>query len=190
MYKYVLTGMMIIVVGFASGNLGTKTHSLGINAGILQPVAGYADADIQYHFGILYWYETAHLVGEVSAYGITRSRVKEFCFPEFSLLYMLSKKDISPYFGGGVGFGWLALARAPVILSARFSDMVPGLILNAGGGVVFLRTADIRIILDARYHVNFANIPGFTGPHHGFKFSIGFAFRRRFRGCCGCGIAY
>jgi hypothetical protein len=159
-------------------------HTLGVTAGMVVPLDGYSGSSALYNLGWLYWYETPRFVAEVAGYftfpgSIETGNAAEFCPVEFSLLYMLSKKDISPYFGGGVGFGWLMLDPY---------DTAYGLTLNAGGGVVFLRTYDIRLILDARYHINLADVPNVGGPHHGFKFSIGFTYRPKFRGCCGFGI--
>jgi hypothetical protein len=108
----------------------------------------------------------------------------EICPVEFSLLYMLSKTDISPYFGGGIGFGWLTVESEDPY---SIAETAYGVTLNAGGGLVFLRTYDIRVVLDARYHVNLANMPDVDGPHHGIKFSLGVTYRPRFS-CFGCGL--
>jgi hypothetical protein len=159
-------------------------HTLGTTAGMVVPLDGYAGSGSLYNLGWLYWYETPRLVAEVAGYATFPGNVEtgkawEFCPVEFSLLYMLSKKDISPYFGGGVGFGGLILDPG---------EAAYGVTLNAGGGLVLMRTYDFRFIIDARYHVNLANVPNVAGPHHGFKFSIGLTYRPKFRGCFGCGI--
>lgn len=165
-------------------------HTWGATAGMVVPLGGYSEVSALYNLGWLYWYETPHLAFEVAGYftfpgNIESGTAMEFCPVEFSLLYMLSKKDISPYFGGGIGFGWLVVeSEAPYL----YSETGYGLTLNAGGGLVFMRTYDIRVILDARYHINLADIPNVEGPHHGLKFSIGITYRPRFRGCFGCGI--
>ncbi|MDH4210556.1 MAG: hypothetical protein OEV79_03840 [candidate division WOR-3 bacterium] len=166
-------------------------HTVGFTSGMFTPLAGYGESGLMYHFGGLYWYETPHLVAEIAGHfafpgdlGDTEGNVGEASFPEVSLLYMVSKKDISPYFGGGLGFGWIIVDYEDPNLpeESRY-----GLTLNAGGGIVFFRTYDIRLMLDARYRVNFASVPGIEGPHQGFKFSIGFTYRPKFRGCWGCG---
>lgn len=159
-------------------------HTVGITAGMVVPLDGYGGSSALYNLGWLYWYETPRFVAEVAGYATfpgssETGDAAEFCPVELSLLYMLSKKDISPYFGGGVGFGWLVVDPY---------ETAYGLTLNAGGGVVLLRTYDIRLILDARYHINLADVPNVGGPHHGFKFSMGFTYRPKFRGCFGCGI--
>ena len=156
-------------------------HTVGTTAGMVVPLDGYGGASSLYNLGWLYWYETPNLVAEVAGYftfpgDIESGTAAEFCPAEFSLLYMMSKKDISPYFGGGIGFGWLVVDPG---------ETAYGLTLNAGGGLVFMRTYDIRFIVDARYHINLANVPNVEGPHHGFKFSIGLTYRPRF-GCFGC----
>ena len=164
-------------------------HTIGTTAGMVVPLDGYSDASTLYNLGWLYWYETPRIVAEVAGYFTFPSDFEggtalEFCPVEFSVLYMLSKKDISPYFGGGVGFGWLTMETEAPYYS---TETAYGMTLNAGGGLVFLRTYDIRFSVDARYHVNLASIPNTDGPHHGFKFSIGLTYRPRF-GCFGCGV--
>ena len=99
---------------------------------------------------------------------------------------MLSKTDISPYFGGGIGFGWLTVDDNEPFYG--YSETAYGMTLNAGGGLVFMRTYDFRFIIDARYHLNLADVTNVRGPHHALKFSVGFAYRPKFRGCFGCGF--
>jgi hypothetical protein len=169
-------------------------HTFGTTAGIVVPLDGYAGSSALFNLGWLYWYETPRLVAEVAGYvafpGNTENvEAWEFCPVEFSLLYMLSKKDISPYFGGGIGFGGLIVDLGYPGPYWNFRTAY-GLTLNAGGGVVFLRTSDVRFILDVRYHINLADVPNIDGPHHGFKFSIGLTYRPRFGGCFGCGHGF
>ncbi len=167
-------------------------HTVGATAGMVLPLDGYGGAGSLYNLGWLYWYETPRLVAEVAGYvtfpgNIEDGSTAEFCPIEFSLLYMLSKKDISPYFGGGVGFGWLTVDPDDPYLG---TESAYGMTLNAGGGLVFMRTYDIRFILDARYHINFASLPTIDGPHQGFKFTVGLTYRPKFRGCFGCGVGF
>ncbi|KPK63195.1 hypothetical protein AMJ83_08105 [candidate division WOR_3 bacterium SM23_42] len=167
-------------------------HTLGVTTGMLQPISGYGEASTLYHLGALYWYETPRMVAEVAGYvtfpgdlNDIDGTAAEACFPEISMLYMLSKKEISPYFGGGIGFGWLTIdSEDPYV----YGETAYGMTLNAGGGVVFFRTYDIRLILDARYRVNLASVRGIEGPHQGFKLSVGFTYRRKVSGCFGCGL--
>jgi hypothetical protein len=164
-------------------------HTVGTTAGMVVPLDGYGGAGTLYNLGWLYWYETPRLVAEVAGYftfpgDIENGTALEFCPVEFSLLYMLSKKDISPYFGGGIGFGWLTVESDEPY---SYAETAYGMTLNAGGGLVFMRTYDIRFVLDARYHINLANMPNVDGPHHGIKFSLGLTYRPRF-GCFGCGF--
>lgn len=165
-------------------------HTFGTTAGMVVPLDGYAGTSALFNLGWLYWYETPRLVAEVAGYATFPGNTEaaqawEFCPVEFSLLYMLSKRDISPYLGGGIGFGGLVIETDEPYLD---TETAYGMTLNAGGGVVFMRTYDIRFILDARYHINLADVPNVAGPHQGFKFSIGLTYRPRFRGCFGCGF--
>jgi hypothetical protein len=161
----------------------------GIKAGMLLPVGGYGESGQMFHVGALYWYETPNLVAELAAYTAFSGNLDvggtatEAVAPEISILYMLSRSDISPYIGGGVGFGILSLnPETGFNPSAAY-----GMAVNGGGGIVFFRTYDIRILLDIRYRLNMADVEGFDGPHHGVMFSIGFTYRPKFKGCFGCG---
>ena len=164
-------------------------HTFGTTAGMVVPVGGYGGASALYNLGWLYWYETPRIVFEAAGYftfpgDVGNATAAEFCPIEFSVLYMLSKKDISPYFGGGVGFGWLTVESDDPTFDIGSAY---GMTLNAGAGLVFMRTYDFRFIVDTRYHINLADID-VDGPHHGIKFSIGFTYRPRLGGCFGCGI--
>lgn len=154
-------------------------HTAGIRAGMILPTGGYADVSSLLHLGLLYWYETPNFAAEISFYfafsgGQYDDNVTEICMPEFSLLYFFNKGDVSPYLGGGIGFG---------ILDLGYFDAEYDICVNGGGGVVFLRTYDIRLILDVRYRVNMASIQGYDSPHHGIMFSIGFTYRPK-KFCC------
>jgi len=161
-------------------------HTAGIKAGMLLPIGGYGESSTMYHLGVLYWYETSNLVAELAAYSTFSGQLAdpegnatETCVPELSILYMLSRRDISSYVGGGIGFGILSLNP-----EAGFDpEAAYGFTLNGGGGIVFFRTYDIRVLLDLRYRVNMAQVENFDGPHHGLMFSIGFTYTPKPTGC-------
>jgi len=168
-------------------------HTAGFKAGAIIPMGGYAESSSLTHLGALYWYETPQFAVELSFYFAFTSNLglaegghaHEIVAPELSLLYILSKGDLSPYFGGGVGLGFIGLYPEGFNIGSAY-----GMSFNGGGGVVFLRTYDIRILLDVRYRVNMAQVSGFiegdeglNGPHHGIMLSIGFTYRST-RGCC------
>ena len=175
-------------------------HTTGFKAGMILPMGGYADAGLMYQVGAQYWYEMPNFAIEAAVYYAHTSSLgfdlegtaSEAVAPEISVLYMLSKGDISPYIGGGFGLGLIWLTPE------EEWDLGAGIgpAFNAGGGLVLFRTYDIRITIDARYRVNFAQVTGFQaqdtrfeGPHHGFTFSIGLSYRPKPRnggGCCGC----
>jgi hypothetical protein len=165
-------------------------YTTGIKAGALQPVGGYGESGTMFHLGALFWYETPHLVVELGLYsafsgnlGDVGGTATEAVAPELSILYMLSKQDISPYLGGGVGFGILSLNPE----TGFDPEAAYGIAFNGGGGVVFFRTYDIRVLLDVRYRVNLSQVENFDGPHQGVMFSVGFTYRPKFKFCGGCG---
>ncbi len=175
-------------------------HTTGIKVGAMLPLGGYADASYLMHYGVQYWYEMPNFAIEVAGYYSTTGNIgyelegaaSEFVAPEISVLYLMSKGDISPYFGGGFGLGIISLTP-----EGGMWDLGTGLgpAFNAGAGIVFFRTYDIRITADIRYRVNFARVTGlvtedpmFEGPHHGIAFSIGLSYRpKQTRGCGGGG---
>ena len=165
-------------------------YTTGIKAGALQPLGGYGESGTMFHFGALFWYETPNLVVELGLYsafsgnlGDIEGTANEFVAPELSLLYMFSRQDISPYIGGGIGFGILSLNPE----TGFDPEAAYGIALNGGGGLVFFRTYDIRVLLDVRYRVNLCQVENFDGPHHGIMLSVGFTYRPKFRFCGGCG---
>jgi hypothetical protein len=165
-------------------------YTTGVKAGMLQPLGGYGESGTLYHFGALFWYETPSLVAELGVYtafsgdlGSVGGSATEACAPELSILYMLTKGDITPYLGGGIGFGILSLNPE----TGFDPGTAYGVALNGGGGIVFLRTYDIRVLLDVRYRVNLSQVEGFDGPHHGVMFSVGFTYRPKTKGCLSCG---
>jgi hypothetical protein len=165
-------------------------YTTGIKAGALQPLGGYGESGTMFHLGALFWYETPNIVAELAVYTAFSGNLAdvggtatEAVAPELSILYMFSKKDISPYIGGGIGFGILSLNPE----SGFIPETAYGVAFNGGGGLVFFRTYDIRVLLDVRYRVNLSQVENFDGPHQGVMFSIGFTYRPKFKFCGGCG---
>jgi len=163
-------------------------HTTGIKAGMLQPIGGYANSSTLFGLGLLYWYETPNFALEVTfSYAFSGDfsdeggKAAEASIPEVSFLYLFSRGDVCPYLGGGIGFGILGLESTTANPGAEYD-----IAFNGGGGVVFLRTYDVRFLLDARYRVHMASIEGIDGPHHGIMFSIGVTYRPKGRMCGGC----
>lgn len=81
--------------------------------------------------------------------------------------------DTGLYVGGGLGFR-LAAVDTPTVDDSR-----GGIGFYAGGGIVFLRTSDIHIILDARYDVNLFSMKDLNpGGSHGVMFSLGLSYTK------------
>jgi TolB-like protein len=165
-------------------------YTTGIKAGALQPLGGYGESGTMFHLGALFWYETPNVVAELAFYtafsgnlGDVEGTATEAVAPELSILYMFTKQDISPYIGGGVGFGILSLSPD----TGFIPETAYGVAINGGGGLVFFRTYDIRVLLDVRYRVNLSQVENFDGPHQSIMFSIGFTYRPKFKFCGGCG---
>ncbi|HIE06072.1 MAG TPA: hypothetical protein EYP58_04655 [bacterium (Candidatus Stahlbacteria)] len=138
------------------------------------------------------WYETPHLIGEISAGilfpmgSITEGFEQETGVMELpidlSILYVPGLGDISPYFGGGLGVHFITIPN----------DAATGLGLNGGGGMIFFRTYDFHFFIDCRYNVVFADIGG-KSPQQSIDLTIGFTRKaipgKAKRGCCGEGFS-
>jgi TolB-like protein len=110
---------------------------------------------------------------------------------EFSIFYIPSRSDFSPYFGGGLGIHWIGAKRwdedgEPVDdEDERWTNN--GLALNLGGGLMGFRTYDFRIVVDLRYSVVLADLGG-QDTHQGIGLTFGITSQRGGdkgpRGCC------
>jgi hypothetical protein len=108
---------------------------------------------------------------------------------EFSVFYLPSKSDFSPYFGGGLGIHWIAAKRWDENGNhandedERWTNN--GLALNLGGGLMGVRTYDFRIVVDLRYSIVFTEL-GDQSQHQGIALTFGITSQRGDdkRGCC------
>jgi hypothetical protein len=110
---------------------------------------------------------------------------------EFSIFYVPSRSDFSPYVGGGLGIHWIGARR----WDEENGDMNGederwtnnGLALNLGGGLMGFRTYDFRFIVDLRYSVVLADL-GDQSTHQGISLTFGITSPRGgdkgSRGCC------
>jgi hypothetical protein len=108
---------------------------------------------------------------------------------EFSIFYVPSRSDFSPYFGGGLGIHWIGAERwddegDPV---DDDDDRVTnnGLALNLGGGLMGFRTYDFRIVVDLRYSIVMADLGG-QDTHQGIMLTFGITSPRGTNGSRGC----
>lgn len=84
--------------------------------------------------------------------------------------------DTGIYVGGGLGFRVVSVDVPSSTFGA--DDSRGGVGLYGGAGVVFLRTADIRIILDARYDVNLFSLDNVDDGSHGVMISLGLSYTK------------
>ncbi|MFC1683426.1 DUF2380 domain-containing protein [Candidatus Zixiibacteriota bacterium] len=111
---------------------------------------------------------------------------------EFSLFYLPSKKDFTPYFGGGLGIHWIAAGKWEDDHTGQFEDEDDrwtnnGLALNLGGGLMGFRTYDFRLVVDLRYTMVLAEL-GDQDNHQAISLTFGITSQRQgsggSRGCC------
>lgn len=110
---------------------------------------------------------------------------------EFSIFYVPSLTDFSPYVGGGLGIHWIAAKRwdenGDHVNGEDERWTNNGLALNLGGGLMGFRTYDFRVIVDLRYTVVLADLGG-QDTHQGISLTFGITSPRGgdkgSRGCC------
>jgi len=76
---------------------------------------------------------------------------------------LFSKRDISPYLGGGIGVHWIA--------SENGGESGDGLAVLLSGGIMAFRTYGFRILANGRAGVAFTNDLG-TVPEYGLTFGL------------------
>lgn len=145
-------------------------------------------------YDLIGWYETPKfmvelLLGGFSSTGFniadTTLSTVEWITPEISIFYLFSQGDFCPYAGGGMGMRYMLIEK-------KFLEVETAVALgiNLGGGLIAFRTYDFRILVDARYSLNFADLPSYPGPHHAFQISFGVTYiPTKDRGCGGGGCA-
>ncbi|HEX7318734.1 MAG TPA: hypothetical protein VF399_00045 [bacterium] len=155
------------------------------------PMGGYAGANSLMGFAWLNCFETKNFMIQVNmpylwslgaqAIGSgTEPSVLDYGLLDFEFDYLFSKSDIAPYAGGGLGMHMLILSRSGFNTETNF-----GMVFSGGGGLIFMRTYDFHVIINAGYSVNIADLPSYEIPHHGFKIGLGVVYRPR--GGCGGG---
>ena len=173
-------------------------YTFGIRIGDEQPIAGFAGAkDGRIEWGLTGWYETPGFTAELAwtfnspwetfdynASTFSDQRV------EISLFRMLSKEDISPYFGGGLGLHWVTVTEVaedtlPYYFGETYSGS--GIGANISGGLLFFRTYDFRLFLNVRYHIIFVDLDN-DNINHAISLDIGLLHKmdRKDTGCLGC----
>ena len=158
----------------------------GGRIGYLFPFGGFGSSPgLPFGFAASGLYETPNFMAEAGYEWYTLGGAASLWRLGFSGFRMMTKTDVCPYLGGGVGFGVAALNN--------LQSGGVGPILNLGGGVMFLRTYDFRIVADLRYYLSFCDIKGETRSsfQHGPALSVGLYYKRSktegSRGCC-CGL--
>lgn len=84
--------------------------------------------------------------------------------------------DTGVYLGGGLGFRVVSVDLPSSTLGS--DDSRAGVGLYGGAGIVFLRTSDIHIILDARYDVNLFSLDNVDDGAHGLMISLGLSYTK------------
>ena len=146
-------------------------------------------------------YETPSLMAEASYSLFTFTGRASLWTVGFSAFKLLSKTDVCPYLGGGIGLAGVT-GDYPGGSSYTYYESGVGPMLNFGGGYMFLRTYDFRFVVDVRYYLAFCNVKRYDWMggdetrlstfQHGPSISVGLLYKRsktEARGCC-CGFGF
>lgn len=101
---------------------------------------------------------------------------------DFSVFYLLTRTDFSPYLGGGIGIHWL---NAPFKKAGDWPETVHGngLNLTAGIGLLAFRTYDFHLRLDLRFSYTLEDFGDQFGPR-AVTVSFGLVHRQASGGGC------
>ncbi len=122
------------------------TYSSGVKFGYLYPVKGYDDHRV-FVFDIQTLYETENFMVS-GLFGI-----REGVVLNIGAYLLTTKTDFCPYLGGGLGFHWVSHG----LISATEDEDKRGDGFEAmlSGGIMALRTYNIRLLLNMDYTITF-----------------------------------
>jgi len=166
--------------------------SAGLRTGYMWPTEdSWAGVTKMVAVDLVYRYETSKWQVEVVPFlgfrgGSTNDNTAfDWAIFDFSFHYFLTLTDISPYFGGGLGFHSVA-AEENVLKESngyeyyeKIDDSGTGFAFNVGGGIVFFRTYDFHLTADLRYqYVTYTFDKLEHDQAQSVMFTIGFAYAR------------
>ncbi len=175
-------------------------YTFGIRFGHIEPFAGFAGArEGRIELGLTGWYEAPDFMAELAWTFNSPWMTFEYDYEAFSdqrveisLIRLLSRKDISPYFGAGLGIHWVSVS------SERYDDYYgyyyshhqsgTGFGANMQAGLVMFRTYDFRLLLNLRYHMINVDL-GDGNFNHAISINIGLLHKQKAedsKGCIGC----
>jgi hypothetical protein len=163
--------------------------SAGLHAGYMWPTDNsWAGVTKMVAVDFVYAYETANWQIEIVPFlgfrggGNDENTAVDWAIFDFSFHYFLTKTDISPYLGGGLGFHSIAAEEAipdGYGYYHKVDDSGTGFAFNLGGGFVFFRTYDFRLTADLRYQYVTYTFKNFEHDQaQSVMFTIGFAYAR------------
>jgi hypothetical protein len=156
---------------------------VGVRAGFIFPDGdSYAGLDRLASVRLSWKYETRdYFVETTPALGFAwRSDSVEWTVFDLFMARIFSKGDFAPYAGAGIGVRSLHLEKPYIVNEGPYSyedsygQSETTLSADLGIGFLALRTYDLSIIVDVRYHIVFANFDDLGGDGaHGISISFG-----------------
>lgn len=169
-------------------------YTFGIKLGHIEPFVGFADAgEGRIEWGLRGWYETPGFVAELAWTLNSPFAIVDYSSTSFSdqrvgisLLKLFSKKDISPYAGGGLGLHWVSVSKDDEWYYNHYSGS--GIGANVSGGMIFFRTYDFRLVFNVSYHIVAIEL-GEDNINHAISIGISLLHkekRKENKGCLSC----
>jgi len=126
-----------------------KANSMwGIGFGYLYPSKGYNDAEDIFVWDFRSLYEMKNLTVDALL------GLRQGISLNVGLLYLVSRKDFSPYVGGGVGFHAVSHDYYDQY-NQKNSKSIDGFEVLVKGGLLAFRTYDFRVVVGVEYSATF-----------------------------------
>jgi hypothetical protein len=167
-FSYIFA-IALTLMSFSQNALGEKAtwrstlYTYGMKIGYMFPVSNsYGNPNEPLAtFDGFGWYETPNFIIEVLVGTSSKDSYSDW-HTDFSFIKPILGTDFVPYIGGGLGLHMVAVPNE--------SD--DGLALNINGGLIGLRTYDVRLILSMKYSIVYASLAN-KNTQHGFTITFG-----------------
>ncbi|MCK4666331.1 hypothetical protein KAU33_06265 [Candidatus Dependentiae bacterium] len=162
----------------------TSFHCYGMKLGYLYPQEdSYGGKTRLSNFVFTWQFEIPNLISEFSFGMSGASGVLETAF-DISFLYPLSKKDFSPYIGGGIGIHSLRIEKEVYDPDYWYSydeqwETENGFCAHGGVGVIMFRTYNFRVVFDLRAYYSSIKVGG-QQDQLGVAFTFG-VFKKKWK---------
>lgn len=163
-------------------------YSFGAMVGYMIPLGSSygSPSDLMFTYNGLAIYEMPN-VAVLSSTGFSTGKDAGDFHIDFSFVKLLSKKDFSPYIGGGLGMHWINCNTYDEEYGYYDYESNDGIAISLDGGIMALRLWDIRGIVNVKYSIVFAEVAD-VGYHQGITITFGIAYNQKDKKSCCMGF--